>query len=97
MKIVITLLLLIACQSFNFSLHKKASSFIENKIALKFSSYNSGGKKEKRDKNPIFKTVKCSMISEDDISEGDNNLRLDEDAISIIKDDSVAVKINYSE
>lgn len=97
MKIVITLLFFLACKSLSFDFGKKASSFLENKLALKFSSKKTSDQKGQNNPNFLFRSVKCSMISEDNIVESNNNLRLDEDGIFILKQDSEEIKINYSE
>jgi hypothetical protein len=97
MKIVITLLLLVACQCFDISLFRGSSSFLENFIAMEFSSVNTAENMANKGKNLEFKGVKCSMISEDGLNENDNNLRLDEEGIFILAQNGDEVKINYSE
>jgi hypothetical protein len=96
MKIVLTLLILLSCQSFTYLFHHKAQSFLENKFALELVATNKNENKNQRTQVAEFKQVKCSMITEDEIFESDNNLRLEESGIYVIKPNE-EVKIKYSE
>jgi len=96
MKIVLTLLILLTIQSFTYEIHEKAQSFLENKITLNLLGKKKSENKIQRGKFSEFKQVKCSMITEDEILESDNNLRLDESGIYIVRSEE-EIKINYSE
>jgi hypothetical protein len=96
MKIVLTLLILFAIQSFTYEFHEKAQSFLENKITLNLLATKKTENNSQGGKISEFKQVKCSMITEDEILESDNNLRLEENGIFIVRTNE-EVQINYSE
>ena len=97
MKIVLILLFIVSCQNLNFILPDNHSSFLENKIELQYASENKAEDKKADPQSFTFNLVKCTMITQDEIFTDENNLKLDNDGISVlskITDDNMT---KYSE